>query len=197
MRSRAVAWNWPQVRLRNCSFAPNWAVLLGSQSLWKTLGTTFLFLKTGLKSHCLTVVLFEIGRHFLTSQHLFKTPCVTVLLLEIGLKSHCATVVLLKLGRIVRKLNPVRNSLRNCPVNRKWCLLLKSYNLTKKTVRNCPAARKWRQNTLRNRRFPSNWPPLLGSQSLRKTPGTTFLFLEINIKSNCANAVFFQIGPYC
>ena len=31
-----------------------------------------------------------------------------------------------KLGRIVRKVKPVRNCVRNCPVNWNWCLLLKS-----------------------------------------------------------------------
>ena len=36
-----------------------------------------------------------------------------------------------KLVRIVRKLTPVRNCARNCPVNQNWCHLLKSQNLSK------------------------------------------------------------------
>ena len=61
VRNRAVARNWPQVTLRDCGFAWNWAVLLGSQSLWKTPGTTFVLLEFRPKSHCATVVLLQIG----------------------------------------------------------------------------------------------------------------------------------------
>ena len=58
VRNSAVARNCSQVRLRNCRFAWNWPVLLGSQNLWKTLCKTFLLLEidpnhTGQLSFCL------------------------------------------------------------------------------------------------------------------------------------------------
>ena len=49
------------VALRNCRFASNWRVLLGSQGLKKTPCTTFVLLEIGPKSHCATVVLLEMG----------------------------------------------------------------------------------------------------------------------------------------
>ena len=190
MRNPAVAQNWPDVGLRNCRFAWNWPVLLGSQNLWKTPCTTFLLLEIGPKSHCATVV-------FLGRQSLRKTPCALFLLLEIGVKTLCATVVLLqigpycyeakacekrraqlsccsklapsqtaqksfcsKFGRIVRKLRPVRKCVRNCPVNRNSCLLWKSYDLS-------------------------------------ETPCPIVLLLEIGLKSHCATFVLLEIGPYC
>ena len=74
---------------------------------------------------------------------------------------------------------------------------VKKLKFVQNTVWNCPAARNWRQNTLRNCRFASNWPLLLRSQSLWKTPCTTFLLLEIGPKSHCGTVVLLQIGPYC
>ena len=71
---------------------------------------------------------------------------------------------------------------------------VKKLRLVKNTVRNCAAARNWRQNTLRNCRFASNWPLLLRSQSLWKTPCTTFLLLEIGPKSHFKTVVLLEMG---
>ena len=90
VRNPAVAKNWPDVGLRNCCFAWNWPVLLGSQNMWKTPCTTFLLLQIDPKSHCATVV-------FLGRQSLRKTPCALFLLLEIAFKTLCASVVLLRI----------------------------------------------------------------------------------------------------
>ena len=69
--------------------------------------------------------------------------------------------------------------------------------LVENTVRNFPAARNSRPNSLHNCRFASNWPKLSGSQSLSKTPDTTFVLLEIRAKSHCPTVVLLQIGPSC
>ena len=126
VRNRAVARNWPQVRLRNCPFAWNWPVLLGSQNLWKTLCKTFLLIEIGPKSQCATVVVLEMGdisyKAKTCPKHRAQPCCCSKLApSQTAQLSFC-----LKLARIVRKLKPVRNCMRNWPVNQNWCLLLKS-----------------------------------------------------------------------
>ena len=52
----AVARNWTRIALRNCRFASNWPVIIGSLSLWETQCATVLLLELGVKTLCTTVV---------------------------------------------------------------------------------------------------------------------------------------------
>ena len=65
-------------------------------------------------------------RYFIQSLNLTKTECATLLLLKICPSQTAQLSFCFKLARIVRKLKPVRNCMRNCPVNQNWCRLLKS-----------------------------------------------------------------------
>ena len=117
MRNNAVARNWPQVTLRNCRFAPNWAVLWRSQILCKTPCTTFLLLKIGPKSHCATVVFLEMGdisqKAKTCPKHRAQQCCCS----QLAPSQTAYLWFWSKLCRIVRKLKPVRTCVRSCPVN--------------------------------------------------------------------------------
>ena len=112
--------------VRNYPVNSNWCLLLQSQMLCKTPCAIVLFLKICVKTLCATVALLEMGDISYKAKTCPKhrpQPCCCSKLFP----SQTAQLSFsLKLARIVRKLKPVRNCMRNCPVNQNWCLLLKS-----------------------------------------------------------------------
>ena len=144
-----------------------------------------LLLEFGPKSDGATLVFLQIGPYCRQAKACEKRQaqllcCSKFASSETSQLSFCS-----KLGRIVRKLQPVGDCVRNCPV--------KNLTLVQNTVRNSPVNHNLRQNTLRNCRFAWNGPVLLGNQNLWKTPCTTFLLLEI-ASNHTAQLSFFLEG---
>ena len=110
----------------NCPVNSNWCLLLQSKMLCKTPCGIVLLLKICVKTLCATFVLLEICDILykaLTCPKHRPQPCCCSKLAssQTVQQSFC-----LKLARIVKKVRPLRNCVRNCLVNQKWCLLLKS-----------------------------------------------------------------------
>ena len=91
----------------------------------KTPCATFLLLAFGVQTLCATVVLLQIGPFCKEAKACEKrraqlSCCSKFAPSQTAQLSFCS-----KLGRIVRKLKPVGDCVRNCPVNSNWCLFLK------------------------------------------------------------------------
>ena len=171
MRNCPVAHNLRRNTLRNFSFAWNGQNFISSLNLSKTPCATFLLLEIGVQPLCATVVLLQIGPYCKKAKACEKRQaqlsyCSKFAPSQTAQLSFCS-----KLGRIVRKLKPVGDCVRNCPVNSNWCLFLKKSKdvcktpcaivlLLKICVHTFPFARHWPQIILCNCRFAWNWPVL-------------------------------------
>ena len=106
VRNRAVARNWPQIRLRKCRFAPNWAVLLRSYSLWETA--------------CATVLLIQIGafcyKAKCCAKHRAQLSCCS----KFASKHSAQQSFCLKWATFYIKLKLVQNAICNRAVARNW-----------------------------------------------------------------------------
>ena len=120
VRNSAVARNWPQVRLRNCRFAPNWNVLLGTLSLWETA--------------CATVLLIELDAFCEKAKTCQKHRAQLCCCSKLASKHSAQLSFCFKLTRIVGKPKPVKNAVHNFPV---------SLNSPQITLRNCCFASNW------------------------------------------------------
>ena len=78
----------------------------------------------------------------------------------------------------------------------KLATLLKKLNLVQNTVRNCPVSWNGRQKTLRNSRFAWIWRLLLKSLNLPKRPCATVLLLKFCVKTLCKTVVVLEIGNF-
>ena len=108
MRNSAVARNWPQVRLRNCRFAPNWAVLLGSLRLWETASATVLLIE--IDASC--------EKAKTCPKHRTQLSCCW----KLASKHSAHLLFCFKLTRIVGKPKPVKDAVQklSCISNFAW-----------------------------------------------------------------------------